>query len=574
MKLLKIIGILFIMLLNIRALNSQILNNKVVNPIEYFKERERAVQLVKNKQWLKAVQLLENLTSQYQNDGDLYYLLGTALFQTKAYSKSIIAFKACLDKGGTVLKEILTGSSPSNDIMIKISKAYALNKDKPNMLKWLKMAFESRYDEKPFLSSISAFKAYENDDDFKKLIGTYKNEKFDRKAAWIEDINYFIKNIKQTHYKITGTTTIKLIDELADQMKSNIDQLTDQQIVAKLMKVLGYLGNGHNLIIPTTLKQNALKQLPMQFYVFEDGMFVVNAKKEYKEWIGHKVVSIEGTPVKEALSRTNLVNARDNDMQISWLGPYYLSLPDVLKELNLVKSSKEVTLLLKNRAGITKELKLKPRAWNFYDFPKLPELNEEVQPLYLSRQKDIYWHTSFAKQKVLYLQFNAVANKKEESIKDYAARVSLEIEKKAIEHLILDIRFNHGGNGSLLKPLIKMILNFEITHPKGKIFIIMGRETFSAAQNLLTEITKYTNAILVGEPSGSSPNHIGEANWFKLPYSGLMGLVSSQFHQTSSAEDHRHWIAPHVPIAVKGKDYFEGKDKALKTILELIATLK
>ena len=44
------------------------------------------------------------------------------------------------------------------------------------------------------------------------------------------------------------------------------------------------------------------------------------------------------------------------------------------------------------------------------------KLNQEIQPLYLSRQKDIYWHTSFAKQKVLYLQFNAVANKKEESI--------------------------------------------------------------------------------------------------------------------------------------------------------------
>jgi len=43
----------------------------------------------------------------------------------------------------------------------------------------------------------------------------------------------------------------------------------------------------------------------------------------------------------------------------------------------------------------------------------------------------------------------------------------------------------------------------------------MGRETFSAAQNLLTDITKYTNAILVGEPNGSKPNHVGEAGWFK-----------------------------------------------------------
>jgi len=87
----------------------------------------------------------------------------------------------------------------------------------------------------------------------------------------------------------------------------------------------------------------------------------------------------------------------------------------------------------------------------------------------------------------------------------------------------LDLRFNSGGNGSITPPMLKTLIEFEINNPSGKIFVIMGRGTFSAAQNLLTEITEYTNPILVGEPSGSNPNHIGEAGWLKLPYSGLMG---------------------------------------------------
>ena len=102
----------------------------------------------------------------------------------------------------------------------------------------------------------------------------------------------------------------------------------------------------------------------------------------------------------------------------------------------------------------------------------------------------------------------------------------------------------------------------------------MGRETFSAAQNLLTDITKYTNAILVGEPSGSKPNHIGEAGWFKLPYSGLMGLISTQFHQTSKAEDHRKWIAPHIPVGLSSTEYFAGYDKAMTTIMEVLKASK
>jgi C-terminal processing protease CtpA/Prc len=122
--------------------------------------------------------------------------------------------------------------------------------------------------------------------------------------------------------------------------------------------------------------------------------------------------------------------------------------------------------------------------------------------------------------------------------------------------------------------MIKTVINFEVMNPKGKIFVLIGRETFSAAQNLLTDITKYTNPIIVGEPSGSKPNHIVEAGWFKLPYSGLMGLVSTQFHQTSKAEDHRKWIAPHIPVSLSSTDYFNGNDKAFNAIMEVIKLLK
>ncbi len=183
---------------------------------------------------------------------------------------------------------------------------------------------------------------------------------------------------------------------------------------------------------------------------------------------------------------------------------------------------------------------------------------------------DPYWYKLLPEQNTIYIQFNVVAQKNEQSLKDFNIEVQREITKNEVQNLILDLRHNHGGNGAILPPMIKTVINFEAMNPKGSVFIIAGRETFSAAQNLLTDITKYTNAIVVGEPSGSKPNFIGEAGWFKLPNSGLMGLISSQYHQTSKAEDHRKWIAPHIPIDMSSTDYFNGTDKALNTIFELI----
>jgi len=170
----------------------------------------------------------------------------------------------------------------------------------------------------------------------------------------------------------------------------------------------------------------------------------------------------------------------------------------------------------------------------------------------------------------IFVQFNLVQQKKELTLMDFNLQLREAIKQSNSQNLILDLRFNSGGDGSLYPPMLKTLIEFEILNPEGKIFVLIGRGTFSAAQNLLSEITKFTNAIIVGEPSGSKPSFIGESGWFKLPYSGL--IIASQYHQTVKAEDYRKWIAPHIPVSLSSTDYFNGNDKALDTILEVIRT--
>ncbi|AWF80748.1 hypothetical protein BTJ40_07960 [Microbulbifer sp. A4B17] len=101
--------------------------------------------------------------------------------------------------------------------------------------------------------------------------------------------------------------------------------------------------------------------------------------------------------------------------------------------------------------------------------------------------------------------------------------------------------------------------------------MIVGRNTFFAAHLLPADLDRLTDIIIVGEPSGSRPNHLGEAGWFKLPYSGVWGIISSQYHQASKAEDHRIWIAPHVPMTLSSEEYFAGEDPAINHITRVIS---
>jgi C-terminal processing protease CtpA/Prc len=212
-----------------------------------------------------------------------------------------------------------------------------------------------------------------------------------------------------------------------------------------------------------------------------------------------------------------------------------------------------------------------PGEFDFSGFPALPPPPDVPPPSYLAQVSKAYWSQTFPDTNTLYIQFNNVTNLEEQSLKQFNQAVRQEITEQSVDTLILDLRQNSGGNGSILPPMLRTLIYFETTYPGGQLFVIMGRKTFSAGHELLTQISQLTNAILVGEPSGSRPNALSESGWFVLPYSGIRGIVSSQFHQPSSPEDHRIWIAPHVPISLSSKAYFEGRDPALEAILNIAA---
>jgi C-terminal processing protease CtpA/Prc len=257
-------------------------------------------------------------------------------------------------------------------------------------------------------------------------------------------------------------------------------------------------------------------------------------------------------------------------MQTLWLGPYFLSMPEVLQGLSIIENSDQVILTVSDSEGKTQKLTIEPITWNFTGFPKISPLKKGTQPLYTSNMNNIFWYESITDDHTIYIQFNEVQDKEDQTLEQFTLELQNQIDQNKTQYLILDLRHNSGGNGAIRNHILKLLVKFESRNPKGKVFVLMGRGTYSAAQNLLTEISTQTNSILVGEPSSSKPTFIGEAGWFQLPYSGLIGIVASQYHKSSEAEDFREWIAPHIPISLSSTDYFAGNDKAMDVIMEVI----
>jgi hypothetical protein len=113
--------------------------------------------------------------------------------------------------------------------------------------------------------------------------------------------------------------------------------------------------------------------------------------------------------------------------------------------------------------------------------------------------------------------------------------------------------------------LIHALVRADKINSAGKLFVIVGRQTLSAAMDLSIQLERHTKAIFVGEPTGSSLNAIGEMNLLTLPYGNMSGGIAGMGGGNSA--DKRTWIAPQVYAPPSFEAYRAKRDPAMEAIL-------
>jgi C-terminal processing protease CtpA/Prc len=103
----------------------------------------------------------------------------------------------------------------------------------------------------------------------------------------------------------------------------------------------------------------------------------------------------------------------------------------------------------------------------------------------------------------------------------------------------------------------------------GRLFVITGRITFSAAANFATDLEQETGAIFAGEAMGGSPNLYGDARQIHLPYGTQDLYMATRYWERSTPDDQRITIEPTIGVSLSSADYFAGRDPVLDAILKV-----
>ena len=206
-------------------------------------------------------------------------------------------------------------------------------------------------------------------------------------------------------------------------------------------------------------------------------------------------------------------------------------------------------------------------------------IGEPDPPLYLADSNRHYWFDYLAENDALYLQYNRSQNMPEaESFADFANTVEAFVAREPIEMFILDLRFNTGGNNGIAADFMERLVSLEAEKKIGRLYVIIGRSTFSAGISHAAYLKQYSDAMFVGEPIGDELDTWSEGGNIELPNSGLTVHFTNGFHGLSDIAypefKQYEWsdldlpdFAPDLLVRASSRDYFSGRDLALEAIL-------
>lgn len=392
---------------------------------------------------------------------------------------------------------------------------------------------------------------------------------------WQSDLRFLQQKVHKDYSFLFKNITAKDFDAEVDKLYNEIPKMMEHEVLAGFARIIASFKYGHTDI---GWRESPVKyhMAPVNFYWFRDGVYAEGADKKYEAVVGAKLTRIEGVPVEQALVSIKALVPSENDQYFKAYGMDHITVPEALHAQKISKELKQSVTYTFEKDGKTFEQTI--AAVDAFRFPRqygfvkpgnewMSVRNQETAPNYLKNLDKIYYYEYLPESKTLYVRHSQIQDDKSEAIPAFYKKVFDFIEKNDVEKLVLDVRLNGGGNNYKNKPIVTGIIESKKINKPGKFFVIIGRRTFSACQNLVNELSNYTNAVFVGEPTSENINFYGDNRRIELPKTKLPVFLSFAWWQDKPQWENAPWLAPQLAVEMSFNEYKSNKDPVLEACL-------
>jgi len=373
----------------------------------------------------------------------------------------------------------------------------------------------------------------------------------------VSDIELYRKKISNKHKNPFTKISQAFFNQQLTTLISEVTDLDKEQVIVRLLKVNASIGDEHTIMFP-----NADYYLPFQFKFFDEGIAITVTDSLHTKYLLYRVLSIDDTPTAKIISVLKTIVKQDNLSYSKYFEAFYCNNTSILKGLGIIKNIQEVKFKLLSPQGdtvITTVSGIKKEVITNWKYA------EPYKQILAYSNLSNYWFQYNESKKVLYFNYRSCAESENESFAAFNKRLFEFIKEKKPAKLILDLRFNGGGNSAILNPFIKAIKKSFLNN-KNSFFVLIGQKVMSSSLMNAIELKRTTNATFVGEPTGGNINHFGEIKSFELPNLNMRVTYSTKYWE--NWKNMEGSLTPDIFISNSFYDFLKANDKAIEKILE------
>ena len=353
----------------------------------------------------------------------------------------------------------------------------------------------------------------------------------------------------------------------------NIPTLSDAEILYGMQRIIATLSDAHSSL---TLPLTECFVFTVEEFYSEQGveLRVVRIPAEYREALYGKLVAINGVPIEDVIERLSEYISYENENIMMF------HLTDLLYDAVLVRKEalQVIGVLEAGKDVVQLEVMTEHGEHIFAEVPAVtPEENREIERAkgdwyssdkfsLTSYQKTNYWHEYAEETGTLYVRFNREREMTQYRYSAFVEDILNSVKESSPQKLIVDLRYNFGGNMSVSQDFVDAFLEMDFEH----IYILIDGNSYSNAVTLATELRqKLPNSLLVGTPAGQSPNFFAAPDSYKLPNAGYSFTVADVWY--SYWEDYAYdALMPDLTVYQTLEDYKQGID----TVLEYVRSME
>lgn len=402
-------------------------------------------------------------------------------------------------------------------------------------------------------------------------------------AAWKEDLAALVTHVTEHHREPFHAIGSEAFDAEVDAIGRSIDAGDDIAVVLGMARLLASIGDGHTrLTLPVDRDQLGFRLghaddpepaagvprlgvLPVRLRFFGERLHVAAATPEWSRLLGAEVVRVGTAGVDEAVDAVAPWCPHDTPSGLRLMASTRLGIPAVLEAAGLAEAHDAATLTVRTAEG-EERARLEALPWG--EAVDWVELGATRRPAPAGHEGDWAWLEPLAGGDALYVRLDRLDDRPGgPRLAELGMELGRELRERSPRKVIVDLRGNHGGDGSLARAVVLPLVRWEGSSEAGRLYTLVGPETFSAAVLLLDRLEQWTQNLLVGEEPGSGPASYGDADREVLPHSRLVARVSTRIHVGWTGGESRRRYAVDLPVTATLEDVRSGRDPVLARAL-------